>query len=315
VGPQWAAILFAGLAGLAVLLAWMAFAPARPQEQVDERLDELVDRRKALEAAAMSQPFVKRVVGPALRSLLRALALLAPRRNVERAQRMLLYAGSPGGLTALDYFGIQILLALVLGVGYFLLLGRNVGILIALRNTGLALLLGYLLPAYWLRARARGRQHQIRRALPDALDMLTVGVEAGLAFESAMLRVAERWENALTQEFRRAVTEMRIGTSREEALWRMVERAGVEELRTFVAILNQSSQLGVSIAEVLHSQAAQMRIRRRQRAEELARQAGVKLIFPLGLFIFPALLIVILGPAIPIIGSLFGTLGGSGGLP
>ncbi len=170
--------------------------------------------------------------------------------------------------------------------------------------------MGYLLMTYWLKRRVRKRQYQIQRALPDALDMLTIGVEAGLAFESALLRVGERWDNALTQEFRRAVAEMRMGTTRNVALQRMVERTGVQDLRTFVAVLIQSSTLGVSIAEVLHTQAEQMRVKRRQRAEELARQAGVKMIFPLALFIFPSMLVVILGPSIPAFIDMFRILGG-----
>ena len=146
--------------------------------------------------------------------------------------------------------------------------------------------------------------------LPDALDMLTISVEAGLAFESAMLKVGERWHNALTEEFRRAVIEMRLGTHRDVALQRVADRAGVQELGNFVAILIQSGQLGVSIAQVLHAQADQMRIRRRQRAEELAREAGVKMVFALVFLIFPALLIVLLGPGLP---GLFSTLAGMGG--
>ena len=140
--------------------------------------------------------------------------------------------------------------------------------------------------------------------------MLTIGVEAGLAFESALLRVGERWHNALTYEFRRAVAEMRIGTPRDVALTRMAERSGVPELRAFVAILIQSSQLGVSIAQVLHTQAAEMRVKRRQRAEELARQASVKMVFPLVFLIFPALFVVILGPSVPTILFWLQRLGG-----
>jgi tight adherence protein C len=193
--------------------------------------------------------------------------------------------------------------------GYLLLFGRGQAPGIAVRNTLLLGVLGYILPVYWLRRRVRSRQHAIVRALPDALDMMTIGVEAGLAFESAMLRVADQWDNPLTQEFRRAVAEMRMGTSRNEALKRMVERTGVKDLSTFVAVLIQSSQLGVSIAEVLHSQADQMRVKRRQRAEELARQAGIKMIFPLALCVLPATMIVILGPTIPIFIDLFRSLG------
>jgi tight adherence protein C len=130
-------------------------------------------------------------------------------------------------------------------------------------------------------------------------------VEAGLAFESALMRVSEKWHNPLTDEFRRTVGEMRVGTSREVALLRLAERCDVADLNTFVAILVQSSQLGVSISQVLHQQAAEMRLKRRQRAEELARQAGIKIMIPLGFLIFPALFVVILGPAVPTIASAF----------
>jgi tight adherence protein C len=145
--------------------------------------------------------------------------------------------------------------------------------------------------------------------------MLTIGVEAGLAFESALLRVGEKWNNALTREFGRAVGEMRVGTSREAALQRMADRCGVPDLNTFVAVLVQSTQLGVSIAQVLHTQADQMRVKRRQRAEELARQAGIKITFPLVFFIFPALFVVILGPAVPRIMETLGAMSGGSGRP
>ncbi len=136
--------------------------------------------------------------------------------------------------------------------------------------------------------------------------MLTIGVEAGLAFEAALLRVGEKWDNPLTRELMRALAEMRVGTPRDEALRRMAERCGVPDLNTFVAVLIQSSQLGMSIADVLHAQAAEMRLKRRQRVEELARQAGVKMVFPLVLFILPALFIVGVGPAIPRIARVLG---------
>jgi tight adherence protein C len=233
----------------------------------------------------------------------------------ESTQQMLVQAGEPGGLSALDFFGLRLLTALLLAAAYFFILGRSVPGLTAVRNTLLVAFLGFVLPWYWLRARVRRRKNEILRALPDALDMLTVGVEAGLAFESALLRVGEQWHNALTAEFRRAVTEMRVGTVREEALQRMADRAGVSELSIFVAVLVQSTRLGVSIAQVLHIQAAQMRVKRRQRAEELARQAGIKMVFALTFLIFPAMLVVILGPSIPGFMNFFSTTSGFGGLP
>jgi tight adherence protein C len=171
----------------------------------------------------------------------------------------------------------------------------------ALLYAALAAIFGYMAPGFWLRSKIKKRQHEVQRALPDALDMLTIGVEAGLAFESALMRVGEKWDNALAREFRRAVAEMRVGMSQEEALQRMADRCGTDDLNTFVAVLIQSAQLGVSISLVLHSQAAEMRTKRRLRAEELARQAGIKMTMPLVFFIFPALFVVVLGPAIPLI--------------
>ena len=316
-GFLWSPVTFALLTGLAAALVWMAFAPSRPREDVEERLNGYLDRTDIIEEAEMRRPFAVRVLLPILLRILHTLGRLAPKRSVETTQQMLVQAGEPGGLSALDFLGLRLLVAMLLAGGYYLLLGRAVGLSEALRYALIAAVMGFFLPWLWLRGRVRRRQHEIIRALPDVLDMMTVGVEAGLAFESAMLKVGERWDNALTQELRRAVAEMRLGTPRDVALRRMADRTGVPELSTFVAVLIQSSQLGVSIAQVLHTQAAEMRVRRQQRAEELARQAGIKMIFPLALLIFPALLVVILGPSVPAFMSFFSSMGGAGttGLP
>jgi tight adherence protein C len=302
--------LFALLVGFAVILIWESFAPARPAEQVKERMEGYLDRVDITEESEISRPLAVRAIFSPLKGLLRRLGGLLPKRMVASTERQLVMAGSPMGFSALDYMGLCLLMVIPFAFGYFLFFGRSQPLAIALRNTLALALLGYLLPVYWLRRRVRQRKHDIVRALPDALDMMTIGVEAGLAFESAMLRVGDRWDNALTREFRRTVAEMRMGTPRNEALQRMVERTGVLDLNTFVAVLIQSSQLGVSVAEVLHAQADQMRVKRRQRAEERGRQAGIKMIFPLALCILPATMIVILGPTIPIFIEMFATLSG-----
>lgn len=297
----WTPFTFAALVGVAVMLLWAAFGPAWAGRDVEGRLDEYLDRIDVLEAQDMDKSFASRAAMPALRRILGAVGRLAPRRNVQNTQRMLIQAGEPGRLSALDFYGLRLLLAALLAGGYFALEGRDIAVSEALRNAALLGLAGYFIPWLWLRRRVRKRKQEIVRALPDALDIMTVGVEAGLAFESALLKVGEQWDNALTRELQRAVVEMRVGTPRNEALERMADRAGVQELSTFVAVLIQSHQMGVSIAQVLHAQAALMRERRRQRAEELARQAGIKMVFPLVFLVFPALMVVILGPAIPII--------------
>lgn len=301
--------IVAGLIALAVLFFWLALAPARPSRQVDTRLGEYVAGADPVEDSEMARPLSSRTLMPLLRGLLRFAGGLLPARNLEKINQQLIYAGNPGGMTSLDFVGLRLLLALAAGGGYYLRMAGEAGNMELLRNAAIAGLVGSFLPRIWLRRRVRNRQNDIRSALPDALDMLSIAVEAGLAFESAMLRVGEQWRNALTVEFRRAVAEMRIGAGRNEALQRMGERTGVEELNTFIAILVQSNQLGVSIAQVLSSQAEQMRILRRQRAEELARQAGVKITVVLVFFIFPVLFIVVLGPAMPRIFDFFDTVG------
>jgi tight adherence protein C len=318
----WSPVSFGVLAGLATVMVWLALAPARPHKEVEDRLDELLSEVDIIEAEEMRRPLASRTLIPALRGVLRLLGRFAPKRNIEATQKLLIQAGEPGRLTALDFLGLRLLCVALLGGGYILLYAAGNSAqtpMEALRYGAILAVAGYILPQFLLRRRARSRQHEIARALPDALDMLTVGVEAGLAFESALLKVGERWQNALTEELRMAVADMRIGTARDVALRRLADRTGVEELGSFVAVLIQSSQLGVSIAQVLHQQAEQMRVRRRQRAEELARQASVKMVFPLVFLIFPALFVVILGPSIPAFGELFQTLdrgfGGGGGVP
>ena len=308
-------LVFAALIALAVGMVWLAIAPARPRQDVADRLDDYLARGDVIEALEMQTPLARRTLAPAGRRVLRFFGGLWPSRNVEITEAKLEQAGRPFGLSALDYQGLRLLATL----GLFTLLAfltyrQGQGWTIALRNGLLGGAMGFLLATYWLRARINRRKHDIQRALPDALDMMTIGVEAGLAFESAMVRVGDLWHNTLTDELRRAVGEMRVGMSREQALTRMAERCGVDDLTTFVAVLVQSSALGVSIAEVLHTQADQMRQKQRLRAEELARQAGIKMTFPLVFLIFPAMFIVILGPAAVNIMEFFGSMD-AGGIP
>jgi tight adherence protein C len=297
----WSPLTFAVLSAMAVALVWLALAPVRMGRDVEERLDDYLERgMDVLEGEDMRRSILQRSLLPLLWRILGTLGRLAPRRSVQRTQQMLVQAGEPGGLSAFDFYGLRMLSTVILAGSYFVFLGRDLALSEALRNTFLLALAGYFLPYLWLRRRMNQRKHEIQRALPDSLDMMTIGVEAGLAFETALVKVGERWDNALSRELQRAVVEMRVGTPRNEALQRMADRSGVQELSTFVAVLIQSHQMGVSIAQVLHVQAALMRERRRQRAEELARQAGLKMVFPLVFLIFPAMLVVILGPSIPI---------------
>jgi tight adherence protein C len=292
--PAFFGILVAG----AIVAIWMSLSPAGSPRAVTDRMTGMVDTTGAMNDELQTS-FAQRMIVPVFHRFTGFLAGLMPQKNVDKLNTMLIQAGSPGSLTAMDFVGIRFVLAIGAGAGYFLIMGHSDPFLIAIRNSVIALFIGFMFPKLWLSQRIKQRKVAIRRALPDALDMLTIGVEAGLAFESALLRVGEQWDNPLTEEFRRAVSELRIGVPRNEALRHMAERNGVPELTTFIAVLIQSNMLGMSIAQVLHTQADQMRLKRRQMAEEQAHSATVKIVLVLVLFIFPAMFIVILGPVVP----------------
>jgi len=162
---------------------------------------------------------------------------------------------------------------------------------------GVFVLIGWMFPRMWLKGKLKSRQKVVIRALPDALDLITTCVEAGLGLDAALARVAEKSEGPLANELTRMLRDVAMGKLRKDALSEMSDRIGVEELSSFINSVIQAEQLGVGIAQVLRVQSDQMRTRRRQRAEKAAHEAPIKMIFPLVLFIFPAFLAVILGPA------------------
>ncbi|MHB1133483.1 MAG: type II secretion system F family protein [Chloroflexota bacterium] len=184
---------------------------------------------------------------------------------------------------------------------------------ITLMNVGLALLFFYAgqrLPDIWLSLRIDSRRAEITKALPDALDLIVVCVEAGFGLEAAIAKVTESTRGALSEEFGQMLREVSLGRARRDALRDMSERSGSPDLQTFVAALLLADAMGVSIGTALRVQADAMRIRRRQRAEEQIAKAPVKMIFPLAAFIFPSLFVVLLGPAMIKIFGMFATMGG-----
>jgi len=201
---------------------------------------------------------------------------------------------------------------MILGVLFAYLLLQQSTELIYLVGAGLIFYIGVLGPNVWLNRKVRKRQDQIRKGLADALDMLSVTAEAGLGFDQSLQRVSEYWQTPVGVEFGRVVAEMEMGSSRQEALRNMADRLDVRELSSFVAVIIQSDQLGMSIADALHAQAQQMRIERRFRAQEAARKVPLKMLFPMMLLIFPAMLAVVCGPSVPILSEFFQTLGGTG---
>ncbi len=300
-------ILFGFLVGGAVLAFLLGLRTFARAQNVDQDRMYFVSTGPTLEEVEMSRPFRERVLRPALVAFLGYLGRLAPQRNLEILQHRLELAGRPHNWTVADLTGVRVATAIVLALLLFsLLLLGDLPLASRLLFTIAAGFLGYYLPLLWLSSRIQQRQKEILFALPDGLDMLNICVGAGLGFDAALSRVGERWNTALAQEFNRVVAEMRLGKTRRQALLAMAERTEVPDVDNFVATILQADQLGVSIAKVLRTQAEHMRIKRRQRAEELARQAAIKLLFPLVFLIFPSMLVVLLGPAIP---QLLRTLG------
>lgn len=280
-------------------------------QAVDARVRRYAPKR-TLEEVELSEPFFERAIKPLLQRMVRIAGRLAPQRNIEDLERDLARAGRPLDLTAIDFLGGRLLAALSVGLamGGVVLLFKSSPRL-ALFSTLAGGFVGFYAPKLWLWTRIARRQSDIERALPDALDMLVVCLDAGLGFDLALLKIAQRWRHELARELDQVIYEIRAGKPRAEALQDLVKRTGVEDIATFVAVILQAEELGVSVAKALHIHASQMRILRRYRAEEQARQAAIKMLFPLVFMIFPALLAVILGPALPQLLSVLGGLGGT----
>jgi tight adherence protein C len=257
---------------------------------------------KNLEELELQQPFFDRTIKPLTARLSGSVARITSANFSERTDKRLALAGNPGDMRTGDWLGIKAMGA-VAGAGILFLLfgilGGNIlnGIVFAVLGLGI----GYIFPEFWLSGRIKKRQKLVLIQIPDALDLLTISVRAGLGFDAALGKVVEKMKGPLVDEFRRALAEVRVGKVRRDALRDIVARTEVQPLTNFIGAIIQAEQLGVSISKVLQIQSEQLRIERRQRAEEMAAKAPIKMLFPLVGCIFPALFIVILGPAIILI--------------
>jgi tight adherence protein C len=299
-------LLIAGVAAGAILLIFVGLTGGSAVDPVQARLTQLgAMQAKNLEELELQQPFLERTLRPLAAALSARVSRMASSSFQEKAEKRLALAGNPGNLRVADWLAVKAIGAVV-GAIIFILLFVVVGIMklpIPL-NFGMGvvgLLLGYTIPEFWLGGRVRKRQHAIILMIPDALDLLTISVRAGLGFDAALGKVVEKLQGPLTEEFRRALAEVRVGKARREALRDIVPRTEVGPLTNFIGAIIQAEQLGVSISKVLQVQSEQLRIERRQRAEEQAAKAPIKMLFPLVGCIFPSLFIVILGPAIILI--------------
>lgn len=292
-------IMVIGLLGASLTMFGLS-RQRRSVISIDERLANFADRPVTLEDRELAQPFSERMLKPLIKNWSTRLGSRSPAKSTEKIRLKLAQAGNPSGMGVTEFAGLRILMALCLGIGVFFML------LLVAGNATLAAMIGptlgifgYMLPGIWLDRKIKTRRKEITKALPDAIDLLTISVEAGLGFDPAMMRVAEKWDNALTREFARVLSEMRIGKTKREALREMSQRVDEDGLSSFVSSVIQADQLGVAITHVLRIQSEAMRMKRRQRAEAAAQKAPLKMLFPMIFLIFPALYVVILGPAVP----------------
>lgn len=247
-------------------------------------------------AVVLADGPLARIGMPMVKSIGRRARSLTPAGWVRRLERQIKLAGSPRRWTVERALAAKLVLGgASLAAGLFLVSGELTLKMLAL--VAAATILTYHIPDVLLYGRGRERQMAIRKELPDTLDQLTISVEAGLGFDAALSRVANAGDGVLAEELRRTLNEITVGMTRTEALRHLGERTDVQELRHFVLTLSQAEQYGLPIARVLRIQSAELRMKRRQRAEEEAMKIPVKIVFPLVFCIFPALFVVLLGPA------------------
>jgi tight adherence protein C len=296
-------MIVAAVAAVSVLMIAFGIAGAREEDPLKARLSQLGQMTaKDLQELELQQPFFDRTIKPLAARLSGAVSKITSSSFSERTEKRLAIAGNPGDMKVADWLGIK---AIGAGVGaglLFLLFGILGGNLVQGALLGLVgAAIGYVGPEFWLGGRVKKRQKGILLQIPDALDLLTISVRAGLGFDAALGKVVEKMKGPLVDEFRRALAEVRVGKARREALRDIVPRTEVQPLTNFIGAIIQAEQLGVSISKVLQVQSEQLRIERRQRAEEQAAQAPIKMLFPLVGCIFPSLFVVILGPALILI--------------
>lgn len=310
--------VFVALIGLGVVIfgvvTWL-----RSGKKVSNRIEQFVTSAEPITQQASGRaPIVQREISGSLfnrtiinwfKKILQLLGRYTPERLVVDLEHKLTIAGNPRNMHAGEFYAIRFL-AFVAGIVVAFFLNRDLrNIDLKMLGVGaLIILLCYVFPTVWLNGKVKERQDEIRRGLPDALDMLSVCASAGLAFDQSLVKISGYWDTALGLEIKRVTKEMEMGISRATALRNLSNRLDVDDLTRFVSIIIQAEKVGMSYADVLHSQALQMRIQRQFRAREIANKLPGKMLFPIVMFIFPALLAVILGPSIPSIMDLFMSL-------
>ena len=288
-------IILAVVVGLVLLIYAVVLFQRVENDALSDRINEYASREEiaSIEDIELSLSFSDRVIVPTMQRLSQTVARFAPQSLLEQTQRQLEISGKT--LSASEFWLITIVsFFLFAGLGWFVARDDPDRQLLFI---GSGALVGFVLPRYWLTSSINRRKEGVIKKLPDALDLMTICVDAGLTFDGAMAKVKEKWDDPLSNEFGRVIYEMQLGKTRRESLKDMSARLDVPDVQSFIASVLQADQLGVSIGRVLRIQSEQMRVRRRQRAEEKAQQAPIKMLFPMVFLIFPSMFIVLLGPA------------------
>jgi tight adherence protein C len=289
-----------------LILGGLVIVGRRNQDEVDpltKRLQQYGESEQlpgSLEELEMSIPFQDRVIVPMYQALAKFSIQFTPENQIEYIRGQIDRAGMTGRMDPTTFLGQRIALTLVLGGGAFFLFFfmTDWPVVRAVIGTAVGAALGYYLPMMQLSSKISRRQQEVVRSLPDALDLMVICVEAGLGFDAAMGKVYEKWDNEISNAFGRIIQEIQLGKIRRDALRDTAKRLDVPEFSNFTSAIIQADQLGVSIGKILRIQSDQMRIKRRQRAQEKAHQAPVKMMIPMTFFIFPSIWIVLLGPSI-----------------
>jgi tight adherence protein C len=264
---------------------------------VQGRLEKIAKDNPAERDNELNQPLLARVVRPALDSISETVLKITPKELIAKMEKRVVMAGSPYNLGIKDWINVQVVIVILIpaatiAIGYY----KSFELKNMIFTVFLEMGFGLVLPNFFLSKKAKERQKKITQSLPDVLDILTVSVEAGLGFDSALAKVIDKMPGPLAAEFDNVLQEMKVGKQKRDALKGMADRLGVQDLTTFIGSVVQADQLGVSIGNVLRIQSEQMRQKRRQRAQEKAMKAPVKMLIPMVLFIFPTIFAVLLGP-------------------
>jgi tight adherence protein C len=289
-----------GVVAFSLIIASIILLRRAEDDPLTARISEFASREEAatIEDIELSMPITDRIFVPIIRRISDLITRFAPESMLANTARQLELAGSPRNMSAAGFLVMRLAATVMLTLLFFFM-SRNWG-----QDTSRIVLytfvmacLGFMLPQMWLSSKITRRKEAIIKKFPDALDLMSICVDAGLTFDGAMSKVNEKWDDPLAREFGRVIYEIQLGKSRRQALRDLSDRCDVADVTSFIAAILQADQLGVSIGKVLRIQSEQMRIKRRQRAEERAHQAPVKMMFPMVFLIFPSMFVVLLGPA------------------